>query len=67
MEKRIIELEIRSAFQEQKIEALNEAVFSQLKDLEKLAGRVAALERRLTAATSTTEEVGPADEKPPHY
>jgi uncharacterized coiled-coil protein SlyX len=33
MEERIIELEIRSSFQEQKIETLQEAVYAQLKEI----------------------------------
>jgi uncharacterized coiled-coil protein SlyX len=63
---RVMELEIRSAFQDQKIEALDEVV-------REFADRVRRLERELgelrAQVLSTSEEraLGPADDRPPHY
>lgn len=67
MEERIIELEIRSSFQEQKIETLQEAVYAQLKEIEKLSARLAAAERHIVRLSSGSAGEPPADEKPPHY
>lgn len=65
LEERIIELEIRSSFQAEKLEALSDALYVQQKELDRLAARLAAAERRMTSGDD--EDGGPANEKPPHY
>ena len=69
MEERIIELEIRSSFQAEKLEALSDALYAQQKALDRLAARLAAAERRLAQGDDGDGGRGesPANEKPPHY
>lgn len=64
MEERIVELEVRLAYQDKIIADLDEVVQS-------FASRVEQLERELELLKETVKEgvpdVGPQDEKPPHY
>ena len=64
MEERIVELEARMAYQDKTINDLDEVV-------RLFADRVERLERRIAelgeALLDTQTEIGPADERPPHY
>ena len=64
MEDRIVDLEVRLAYQDKIIADLDEVVRA-------FADRVIKLERELDAVKETLKtgvpEVGPQDEKPPHY
>ncbi len=64
MEDRIVELEVRLAYQDKIISDLDEVVRA-------FSDRVVKLERELELLKQTVEsgapEVGPQDEKPPHY
>lgn len=62
-----MELETRLAFQEQSLQALNDALVAQHRQLEALSRTVEALKERLLALEPSP--VGPrADEPPPpHY
>ncbi len=64
MNERIIELEIRLAYQDKVISDLDDVVRA-------FSERVVKLERELVVLKETVErgapEVGPQDEKPPHY
>ena len=64
MEDRIVDLEIRIAYQERLIGDLDEVVRS-------FARRVEALERELASHRQLLTEhalaIGPGDHKPPHY
>lgn len=64
---RVVELETRLAFQEQSLQALNDALVAQHRQLEVLSRTVDALKERLLALEPSP--VGPrADEPPPpHY
>jgi len=64
MEERITDLESRVAFQGQTVHDLDEEVRLIAKRLERLERRVAGLADQLRAGDA---EIGPADEKPPHY
>jgi len=64
LEERIIELEIRSSFQAEKLEALSDALYAQQKEIDRLTARLTAAERRTTGGD---EGGNPAHEKPPHY
>ena len=64
MEERITELESRVAFQGQTVHDLDEEVRLMAKRLERLERRLSELAGELRAGR---EEIGPADEKPPHY
>jgi len=62
-EDRILELEVRIAFQEKAIAALSDVV-------REFAERVAGIERELAELRKVAidrEPIGPADERPPHY
>ncbi len=60
----VLELEIRVAYQDRKVAALDEVVRT-------FTARVEELERQITgmraAAKSPAEPIGPAQEPPPHY
>ena len=64
MEKRLTELESRVAFQDETIRNLDEVV-------RVFSNRVERLERRLSELADEIrtgrEQVGPHDERPPHY
>ncbi len=62
-EQRVIDLEIMVSHQEQTLETLQQLVYEQQKALEKLASRV----DRLVKKYDDQVEIGPADDKPPHY
>ena len=68
MEERIIELEIRSSFQDQKLEALSEALYAQQKEIDRLTSRLEAADRRI-AQLGEGDGAGPspANDEPPHY
>jgi len=63
---RIDALEVRTAYQDQTIEALNATVVEQWKRIDDLARQVTLLEGRLQEAEVREPAVSPA-EKPPHY
>lgn len=67
LKKHAVEMETRLAFQEQTLQALNDVVTRQQREIEKLFREVQALKDRLRAAAPSP--VGPLeDEKPPpHY
>lgn len=68
MEERITELEIRSSFQDEKLRLLNDALYAQQKELDKLAARLRVTEQRLARLAGASEGEAPAsDEQPPHY
>jgi len=64
MEDRIVELEVRLAYQDKTIADLDEVVRT-------FSDRVVRLEREVEVLKATLEagapEVGPQDEPPPHY
>ncbi len=62
---RIDGLEIRLAFQDETIEALNKTITAQWQQIDALTRQVAALNERLQEAESKVP--GAADEPPPHY
>jgi SlyX protein len=63
---RLTELEIKLSFAEDLIEALNQTVISQQRQIELLQAEMRALERQLQAALPA-EDRNPGDEVPPHY
>ena len=62
---RIDGLEIRLAFQDETIEALNKTITAQWQQIDALTRQVAAVNERLQEAESNAP--GAADEPPPHY
>jgi SlyX protein len=66
LEQRLIDLEIKASHQEAVLESLQQTVYEQQKALD-------ALERKLTRLAKLADggdsgpDIGPANEKPPHY
>ncbi|MDD4913437.1 MAG: SlyX family protein [Methylococcales bacterium] len=67
-ENRIIELEIKQAYQEDLIQALNQVVAGQQKQLGKLEETCKLLHDKIKSLVQGGHEQGlPANERPPHY
>lgn len=61
VENRIVDLEIRLAYQDKLIAQLDEVV-------REFANRVDALERRVSEHEASADpDIGPGDDRPPHY
>lgn len=58
---RLEDIETKLAFQEKLIKDLNDVLYSQQKQIDRLTSMCEAL------AESGTDNAGPANEKPPHY
>jgi len=63
-EARLIELETRLAFQDRTIEALNEVVLRLREDQVALGRKFQELQDKMSGGGP---EVGPADDRPPHW
>ena len=65
---RLMDIEMKIAFQEKTIKELNEVIYEQQQELERL-GAICELVLRRTREFSNfiPGSDGPADEKPPHY
>ncbi|MCQ8103863.1 SlyX family protein [Methylomonas sp. SURF-2] len=66
-EERIIELEIRQAYQEDLLQALNSVVAEQQKQIGKLEETCKLLHDKLKSLARAEPSPGLADERPPHY
>ena len=64
MEDRIVELEVRVAYQDKLIGDLDEVIRTFAQRVEVLERELAELKHSLKEGAS---EIGPADDKPPHY
>jgi SlyX protein len=62
---RIDALEMRLTYQDETIEALNQTVTAQWKQIDALTRRIAELGERVREAEAARP--GPANEPPPHY
>ncbi|CAG9182271.1 SlyX family protein [Cupriavidus pampae] len=67
MESRLIDLEIKLAFQEDLIETLNLTVARQQQQLDLLQEQFRALYHQMRASAATAAESNPQHEIPPHY
>jgi len=66
-EDRIIELEIKQAYQEDLIQSLNLVVAGQQKQIGKLEETCKLLHDKIKSLHSAGQEPGFVDERPPHY
>lgn len=66
-EQRFIDLEIKIAHQEDLLEKLNQIVFQQQGKIDQLEFLLNSLGKRIQEVKEGGPEVGPANEKPPHY
>ena len=68
IEERLVEIETKIAFQEQTIMDLNDVVYEQQKEIQRLGTICDALMKNMKAFSGgTTGSNAPANEKPPHY
>jgi len=66
----LVDLQTRSAFQDQTINELNDVVASQQQQIDRLQLQVKSLSDRLNGLEESVDKsagIKPADEKPPHY
>lgn len=66
-EDRIIELEIKQAYQEDLIQALNQVVADQQKQIGKLEETCKLLYDKIKSLAQADGHSGAVDERPPHY
>lgn len=67
-EERLIDIETKIAFQERMIRDLNDVVYDQQKQIDKLNDICDALTNKIKDLVETsTENKAPPNEKPPHY
>lgn len=64
LQDRVLELEVKAAYQERTIEELHEVVLELRKEIEALRREFEALR---SEAQSSEKPIGPANEAPPHY
>ena len=65
-EKRFVDLEIKMSHHEQMLEDLSQVIFRQQKQIDALETKFSALNERIKAGKDELE-IGPANDKPPHY
>ena len=67
-EERLVEIETKIAFQEQTIKDLNDVVYEQQQEIERLGSICDALVKRIKELSEFAPGIEPpANEKPPHY
>ena len=64
-EKRIVDLEIKIAHAERTIEDLSDVLYKQQVQIQKLEKDLALISKKMQGSQEL--EIGPANEKPPHY
>lgn len=67
-EERLVEIETKIAFQEQTIEDLNDVLYEQQQEIERLGSICDSLVKRVKELSEFNPGIdAPVDEKPPHY
>ncbi len=67
-EERLVEIETKITFQEQAIKELNDVIYKQQKEIDKVVSVCDTLVKRINEISEITSVIGePANEKPPHY
>ncbi len=67
-EERLVKIETKIAFQEQNIKDLNDVLYEQQQEIERLNSICDALVKRFKELSEFTPGIdAPANEKPPHY
>ena len=64
---KIIDLETRIAFLEDSVDALNQLVYQQSKDITQYQEALKSMSQHMKQVQSDIEEFKPQDEVPPHY
>ncbi len=66
-EKRLIDLESKLAHQEILLEELHQVIYRQQQSIDGLETKLTILIQRLRDSSSGSADIGPGNEKPPHY
>lgn len=64
-EDRFVDIEIKVAHQEDMVESLNQRIYEQQKQIDKLEAMISALAQHLRENSQGGQ--GPLNERPPHY
>jgi SlyX protein len=64
---KLIDLEIKLAHAERALEELSDVVYKQQVQIEKLDKKLNLLAKKFESNSGGELEIGPANEKPPHY
>ena len=64
---RLVEIETRLAFQEDTLQQLNDVIFRQQNQIDRLAAGIEALRGQLGEIAAKLPDEEGEDEKPPHY
>jgi SlyX protein len=64
---RIIELEIKVAYQDDLLQTLNTVVSQQQRHIDRLEATCRLLHERINSLSNASPSAGPVDEVPPHY
>jgi SlyX protein len=67
IEERLINIEIKIAFQEDLIEELNKTIYQQQQKLDRLEAACRSLAGHIESLTAAKDGGMPANERPPHY
>lgn len=67
MDERLMKLEMKLAYAEETVLALDSVVRGQAQEIAILLNRIEKLERRVTALVENGEDSLPENERPPHY
>lgn len=65
IDKRLMELEIKASFSEDLLEQLNQTIYRQQQDFERLAREIGQLKLQAQSAGAATRNA--SDDLPPHY
>jgi SlyX protein len=65
IDKRLMELEIKASFSEDLLEQLNQTIYRQQQDIERLAREIGQLKLQAQSTGATTRNA--SDDLPPHY
>lgn len=66
-EKRFVDVETKVTHQEFLVEQLNEIVYQQQIKIDQLEAALTKMAKRMAQMAVGEAEIGPANEKPPHY
>jgi len=67
MDERLTKLEIKLAYAEETVRALDAVVSAQSQEIAILVNRIEKMDKRLTALIENGEDGLPDNERPPHY
>ena len=67
IEDQIIELQTKLAYQEDAIQQLNDVIYRQQQQIDKLEKLNSELQQRIAALAAGSAAEAPQDETPPHY